>query len=110
MGHRDGGIDGHHVRFALHAGDGREPLAQRLRALDLWVVLAGLPSDPRAPERICAKHVATAAGPEQIVLGGVSFLAVNVPHFNGARTSTKTAASFARRRAGVRPVAQSPVS
>jgi hypothetical protein len=44
------------------------------------------------------------------VLGGVSFLAVNVPHFNGARTSTKTAASFARRRAGVRPVAQSPVS
>ena len=107
MDHRDGGVNRHHIGFAFHAGDGRELLAQGLRAFDLRVVLAGLPSDTGASERVRAEDIATAASPKEIMSDGVLLVAVNVAHLDVAGCAAKGAYWFARRSAfpGVRPVA-----
>ena len=86
--HRDSGVNRHRVRIAFHARDGGEPLAQRLRAFRLGIVLPGLPSDSRPAERIAAKHVAASAGPHQIVRRGVAFLPIDVAHFDTADSAT----------------------
>ena len=52
---------------------------------------AGLSPDARVPESVRTEDIATPASPHEIVLGGVLLVAVNVAHFNRARSATKGA-------------------
>jgi hypothetical protein len=110
MDHRDSVLNGHLARFALHAGDGGQPLPQTRGPGARGVVLPGLPTDSRAPEGIRTEDVAAPASPKEVMRSRILLVPVNVPHFDSAGCPAEYADSRARRRAGVRPVAEDAVS
>ena len=110
MDHRNRILNGHLARFALHARDGGEPLPQARRPGASGVVVARLPAQPGTFQGLGAKNIAATAHPHQVPAIRVLLVAVNVADFNRARSATQGANGIARRRAGVRPVAEGAVS
>ena len=78
-------------------------------AVDAGVVLAGEPSQPRTPERICTSDITTAAGPEEIPLAGIFLLPVDMPDLDVSLGTAEAADGGARWRVGIGAVTQCPI-
>ena len=106
MNYLDCGSRVHRVGFAFHAHYGGDPLPQRPCSLRGWVVLTCAASESSVLQRNADSGIAASAGPRQVSLIRMFFVAVHMVHFDVLRCSAERADVWPRGAAlwGIRPI------